>query len=63
MVNNVLVVIVTYNRLNDLVVSVDSLKRQSVQCFDVLVVNNGSSDGTKEWLDCAYVSYFLYSLA
>lgn len=46
-----LVLIVTYNRIGDLKECINSLKGQSFQCFDVLVVNNGSSDGTKEWLD------------
>jgi len=45
-----LAVIVTYNRLNDLKVCVEALRNQSYQYLDILVVNNGSSDGTKEWL-------------
>ena len=47
---NTLVLVVTYNRLLDLKSCVEALKRQSMQCFDILVVNNGSTDGTQEWL-------------
>lgn len=45
-----LLLIVTYNRLADLKVCVDAARQQSQKC-DILVVNNGSSDGTREWLD------------
>lgn len=50
MSKNVLAAVVTYNRLSDLKVCVNSLRNQSYSSFDILVVNNGSSDGTKEWL-------------
>jgi rhamnopyranosyl-N-acetylglucosaminyl-diphospho-decaprenol beta-1,3/1,4-galactofuranosyltransferase len=48
---NVLVLVVTYNRLNDLKVCIDAIKKQTYTDFDILVVNNGSSHGTKEWLE------------
>ena len=48
----ILAVIVTYNRVNDLKNCVNSLRRQTYKYFDILVVNNGSIDGTKEYLDC-----------
>ena len=48
----ILAVIVTYNRVNDLKNCVNSLRRQTYRYFDILVVNNGSIDGTKEYLDC-----------
>lgn len=44
-------IIVTYNRLTDLKKCIASLKNQSIQCHDIIVVNNGSTDGTKEYLD------------
>ncbi len=47
----VIAVVVTYNRLELLQRVVDSLKRQSRELTEILVVNNGSTDGTKEWLD------------
>lgn len=46
----VLVVVVTYNRQKDLSICIEALKEQSYPYIDVLVVNNGSTDGTKEWL-------------
>jgi rhamnopyranosyl-N-acetylglucosaminyl-diphospho-decaprenol beta-1,3/1,4-galactofuranosyltransferase len=49
--NNVLIIVVTYNRLPDLKVCVSALRSQSYNDFDILVVNNGSSDGTKDWID------------
>jgi rhamnopyranosyl-N-acetylglucosaminyl-diphospho-decaprenol beta-1,3/1,4-galactofuranosyltransferase len=49
--NKVLVIIVTYNRLNDLKDCISALQKQTYKDFDILVVNNGSTDGTKEWLD------------
>ncbi len=52
MENKTLILIVTFNRLNDLKICIESLKCQTYKNFDILVVNNGSSDGTKEWLDC-----------
>ena len=47
----ILAIIVTYNRKEDLENCISSLQEQSVHDFDILVVNNGSSDGTKEYLD------------
>ena len=47
----ILVAVVTYNRLDDLKRCVGSLRNQNDVDFDVLIVNNGSTDGTKDWLD------------
>ena len=47
----VLAGIVTYNRLVLLKECLDSVKQQTYSCFGILVVDNGSTDGTKEWLD------------
>ena len=44
-------VVVTYNRLELLKRAVDSLRRQSRKLDCIIVVNNGSNDGTFEWLD------------
>lgn len=46
----VIAVVVTYNRLSLLQRVVESLKRQSVSLYKILVINNGSTDGTGEWL-------------
>ena len=44
-------VIVTYNRLNDLKVCVENVKAQTYKNLDILVINNGSIDGTTEYLE------------
>lgn len=44
-------VIVTYNRLQLLKNAVSALRIQSIEGIDIIVVNNGSTDGTKEWLN------------
>ncbi len=48
---SVLILIVTYNRLDDLKICIQALREQTYQNVAILVVNNGSTDGTKEWLD------------
>ena len=48
--NKVACVIVTFNRVSMLKECLEAVRQQSVKCFDVFVVNNGSSDGTCEWL-------------
>ena len=47
----VVAVVVTYNRLNLLQRVVGALKGQSKKLDKIYIVNNGSTDGTKEWLD------------
>ena len=47
----VLCVVVTYNRLIDLKVCIVALRSQTISGIDILVINNGSSDGTREWID------------
>lgn len=44
-------IIVTYNRLELLQRCYNALLDQSNENFIIVVVNNGSTDGTKEWLD------------
>jgi GT2 family glycosyltransferase len=47
---SVAAVVVTYNRLSDLKKCLDSLRQQTRPLDALLVVNNGSTDGTAEWL-------------
>lgn len=44
------IVVVTYNRLNYLKELIDALKKQTQKYSEIVVVNNSSTDGTKEWL-------------
>lgn len=48
--NKILCIVVTYNRINDLKTCISSLHKQTYTDFDILVVNNGSTDGTYEYL-------------
>ena len=43
--------IVTYNRLNLLKKCIDNVLNQDVKEFDILIVDNASSDGTKEYIE------------
>jgi rhamnopyranosyl-N-acetylglucosaminyl-diphospho-decaprenol beta-1,3/1,4-galactofuranosyltransferase len=43
-------IVVTHNRLSDLKVCLDSLRAQTRPLDAIFVVNNGSTDGTAEWL-------------
>ncbi len=44
-------VVVTYNRRELLIRCIEHLKKQTVRLDNIIVVNNGSTDGTAEWLD------------
>lgn len=45
------VLIVTYNRLKLLQEEVDSIREQTYKDYEIIVVDNCSSDGTAKWLD------------
>ncbi len=44
------ILVVTYNRLELLKEEIKSLRNQVYKDFDILIVNNGSTDGTEDWL-------------
>ena len=44
------VVLVTFNRLDKLKISLDCYEKQTIKPDYVIVVNNNSSDGTTEFL-------------
>jgi glycosyltransferase involved in cell wall biosynthesis len=45
------VIIPTFNRLELLKETVDSVRGQSYRDFEIIVVNDGCTDGTEDWLD------------
>ncbi len=47
----IVAVVVTYNRLECLKKVISCLQSQQIKLFKILVVNNGSTDGTTEWLN------------
>ncbi len=51
MKKKVCAVVVTFNRLTLLKECIDSLKKQTYHDMDVVVVNNGSTDGTGDYLE------------
>ena len=44
-------IIVTYNQIEDLKKCISSVQNQTSSVNEIVVVNNGSSDGTAEWLN------------
>ena len=50
MINKVGIVVVTYNRLNLLKEVIEALRLQTYKDFQIVVVNNGSTDETPKWL-------------
>ena len=50
-VKSVGIVVVTYNRLSLLKEVIDALRNQSFTNFQIIIVNNGSTDKTQEWLN------------
>jgi rhamnopyranosyl-N-acetylglucosaminyl-diphospho-decaprenol beta-1,3/1,4-galactofuranosyltransferase len=48
--NKIGIAIVTFNRLNYLKICLQKLSQQTYQNYEILVVNNNSTDGTKEFL-------------
>lgn len=49
--NKIACIVVTYNRLELLQKCIQALRVQSYSDFDIIVVNNGSTDGTLSWLN------------
>src|SRR4051812_22889241 len=43
-------VVVTFNRLNDLTLCIATLRAQTRPLDAIIVINNGSTDGTDAWL-------------
>jgi len=48
--NQVTVIIPTYNRINLLKICIDSLANQTVSGFNVIILDNNSDDGTREFV-------------
>ena len=44
-------VVVTYNRRELLIRCIEHLRKQTVKLDNIIVINNGSTDGTDVWLD------------
>lgn len=48
---NITAVVVTYNRKELLIRCIEHLRQQTIELNSIIVVNNGSTDGTEQWLD------------
>jgi len=55
--NKVAAIVVTYNRLELLKQVVNGLLNQTLQPSKIIIINNNSSDGTKEWLEILIKEY------
>ena len=48
------VIIPTYNRVHILSRSINSVIRQTYKNFELIIVDNGSTDNTQQWMDSTY---------
>jgi glycosyltransferase involved in cell wall biosynthesis len=54
------VIIPTYNRKYTLDIALDSVLNQTITSSEIIVVDDGSTDGTSEWIDSKYPSVKLF---
>ena len=54
------VIIPTYNRKHTLDIALDSVLNQTITSSEIIVVDDGSTDGTSEWIDSKYPSVKLF---
>jgi glycosyltransferase involved in cell wall biosynthesis len=57
------VVIPTYNRRESLAVTLDGLSKQAYTPFEVIVVDDGSTDGTADWLASFATPFPLHAIS
>ena len=55
----VIAIVVTYNRLSLLTACISALKKQTKQADAILVINNGSTDNTEQWLKAQKGLHFI----
>ncbi len=53
---NISVIIPTFNRRQTLDRAIDSILSQTYQPYEIIVVDDGSTDGTADWLSANYSS-------
>ena len=58
----VTILIITWNRKNDILETIRSIHEQSYQNFEIVIVDNGSTDGTVEAIRQAYTQVRLIKL-
>jgi len=56
---SVAAIVITFNRLELLKKTISGLRNQTYPIDEIIVVNNGSTDGTLEWLDAQNDIYFV----
>ena len=56
------VIIVTWNRKDDMVETLESLQKQTYQNLEVVIVDNGSTDDTVQFIKYKYTDYKLICL-
>lgn len=54
-----LIVLITHNRLAYSKVTLRSLEKNTVQPYQLIIVDNASTDGTKRWLEKSKYSYWI----
>ena len=57
------VIIVTWNRKDDMLETLDALQNQTYSNLEVIIVDNGSSDGTADVIRKKYPNYKLIYLS
>jgi hypothetical protein len=60
--NSVSIVVSSYNQLEPLKLFLEAIQRQTEQPIDVVITDDGSTDGTLEWLD-SVVAKFAFPLS
>ena len=55
------IIILNWNSLNYLKDCLDALKNQSYKSFELICVDNGSTDGSKEWIEKVQLDLFVNS--
>jgi len=56
-------IVLNWNSLNYLKDCLDALKNQSYRSFELICVDNGSTDGSREWIDAVQLDLFVNSPA